>query len=175
LVSIHSAKYGSSHSFTVGRVLYVGADQFALQRYSAEGLADGIYIADISEIRNLEINSRYMQRLHLLIDKMGSIVNKPRQLPNFTSGDLFYQSLVDAMKGNEVVSVLVESWREITGYVKGVNTKILKLQEILHDGTEEGLNLIQLDTIERLVAGGIEETKCHIFHENQDNIRKYQY
>ena len=99
-------------------------------------------------------------------------MNASTTLSSVTSNDLFHKCLVGAKKKNEIVSILLKNESpEIRGYVKRIGPKICEILELDLDSEEEGVTVIQLEQVERLVWGGIEERKSHVFYEHRESTR----
>lgn len=166
LIAIHTDKEIVSR-FAAGYIHEYDDTMVYLKSVDPEGNDDGYIYIQIADVYQVEYNSRYLNRLQLLIRRQSELVTPPC-IAEQQQGENYLISLIkQAMADHLILSINSIYDYSLLGYVKDIDDQYLQVQGITDDGDDDGIAAIRIEDIKRVDIAGTNEKKAEVFYINR--------
>lgn len=147
--------------FSAGYICGLTNKQFVLNHISPNGIEDGLYVGNISNIIKVEYGTKYASKLKYL-KKKSEFTYKFK-----CRDDLNIDILQHAMQQEYIVSIELENsgQNDAVGFVLAVSEKMIRILAVDDFGYNDGVCYVCPDQITQITCNGIEERKiASLYH-----------
>lgn len=147
---------------------YLGEDDiFGLfQTVSTRGYDDGYYLVLLDYIYRVDIDDEYTER----IKKLFELQRQPYYDCQFEDEKSLLVNLLSFSKQNNyVISIFLENGENITGHINCIDPddEVVKVDKLTEDGDVDGVSLVALDLIEKVICNSGVERCIEMLAENK--------
>jgi len=164
----------NGNSFIVGRIVSLSDSDCTIESINNMGLPGGFKTRQLTAIRRIEWDTRYLEQLSLLgtTEKWWERRNSVR-VESCCGRDLVLEELRRAKAEGAFIALgLVSEEAEAAGLVEAIEGNNVVIKEINSDGECDGFTLVLLERIVWLQRGGVLGNKYLTFYENRAELYK---
>ena len=153
--------------FAAGYIQEYDETMVYLQSISPEGNDDGCEYIKVEDIFQVEYNSRYLRRLQLLLRHKPDLTTYPCVAERQHGENYLISMLKQAMADHLFISIKSIYDYSVQGYITAIDDVFIQFHEITVDGDDDGITVLRIEDIERVLITGRKQKKVEFYYNNR--------
>lgn len=150
---------------TIGFIVEISEDALTINEIDGNGQLTGRTIVDIEDIVSVDVNDRYQLRLQCIFDNTAKL-DFNNQIMIWRKGDNLVSCFDKLISNKYIVTLIFAEEFYVTGIILNYDAEYILMRNIGSDGDEDGESIHNIEGVNGLRYGGIDEQKIKLLNQH---------